>query len=163
MFRHIVLVLIGATFAVGNQLSSQAAIVQNGSFEDPAIPDGRNFLQFDPGESIGGAWIVEGSVTILSFRSGALGGPITNDGNQAVRSRNRSRSVVSLTAYVTPTIRFCPKRKTSTEGTKITQDAFHQSANSQPTKFQLPLNHDSSNTSWPCKHSEPSHSEMVPI
>ena len=63
--------------------SIEAATVVNGSFEDPAV----EFLLmgFDPGETIGTGWVVDGlsdSSSVVLFRSGALGAPVTNDGGQ---------------------------------------------------------------------------------
>jgi len=59
-----------------------ADVIQNASFEMPAVVD--SFLVFAPGDAIGNGWILDplsGSNALL-LKSGGLGGPTTNDGGQ---------------------------------------------------------------------------------
>ena len=65
-------------------VSVDAAVVTNGGFETPNIPDGFSFDFFSPGQTIGAGWTVDPSSTsaILVMKSGLAGAPTTSDGGQ---------------------------------------------------------------------------------
>jgi hypothetical protein len=80
--RFIGVVVALAITLHGQQLS--ADIIQNASFESPGLPPDQAFLAFSPGATIGSGWVLDSSSpsNALLLKSGALGGPTTNDGGQ---------------------------------------------------------------------------------
>ena len=78
---------IGVVVALAITLHCQqlsADIIHDASFESPGLPPDQAFLAFSPGATIGSGWVLDNSSpsNALLLKSGALGGPTTNDGGQ---------------------------------------------------------------------------------